>query len=200
MKLTIINKLIRFSDRKRLKNQTFTVISNDCWGGEVYHYFNLAYNTPFIGLYIMAPCYIKLLKNFEHYMSQEMQFVSHSKYSELNLKRKSKPHPIGKLGDIEIQFLHYSDEIDAREKWNRRKERMDRNNIHVKFDGSKDGSTLELITEFDALPIKNKICLSNTKYENIKSLVYCPQWDRDGVKLFWLSKKRFSLVKWLNAK
>jgi uncharacterized protein (DUF1919 family) len=37
--------------RIRLKNQDFTIISNDCWGGGVYEDLQLQYTTPMVGLF-----------------------------------------------------------------------------------------------------------------------------------------------------
>ena len=68
--------------------------------------------------------------------------------------------PIGKLDDIEIIFLHYHSENEAREKWDRRKKRVNYEDIFLKF------SMMNLCTEidlknFDKLPMKNKIMLTN---------------------------------------
>jgi uncharacterized protein (DUF1919 family) len=194
--------LLQRYNKWRLKNNNFTVFSNDCWGAEVYHYYDLAYNTPFIGLYLMAPCYIKFLMDPQYYFSQKLEFSYHSKYESVeNLRSKREENfPTACIQDIEIQFLHYKDEKEALEKWNRRKERINYNNLFVKFDGSKDESNDELIRIFDNLPYKNKICICNRKIENIKSLVYCHDWQKDGSLMFAQSIKYFRLTDWLNGK
>jgi len=53
--------------RSQLKNRNFTIVSNNCWGGEVYRGFGLPYQTPFVGLFLFPACYIKLLKNLKNY-------------------------------------------------------------------------------------------------------------------------------------
>ena len=45
-----------------LKNKTVTILSNNCWGTFMYKYCNLEFNSPFIGLFVFAPDYIKLLE------------------------------------------------------------------------------------------------------------------------------------------
>lgn len=40
---------------------------------------------------------------------------------------------IGKLDDIEVVFLHYKSEEEAYQKWNRRKKRINYNNLIFKF-------------------------------------------------------------------
>lgn len=83
-----------------LKNKTFTIISDTCWGGFIYQYFNLPYNSPFIGLYIFSPDYIDLLSNFKKYMNDELTFMhkislTSSKYhysDNIKLKYEDGPH------------------------------------------------------------------------------------------------------------
>jgi len=194
--------LIQRYNRWKLKNNKFTIFANDCWGSEAYHYFDLAYNTPLVGLYFMAPCYIKFLKDPKFYLSQDPIFTYHSKYSSVEdlRKRREDCFPTAQIADIEIQFLHYKDEKEALEKWTRRKERIYFNNLFVKFDGSKDEADDEIIRTFDNLPYKNKICISNRHIDNIKSLVYCPSWQKDGALMFAQSIKYFNLTDWLNGK
>lgn len=187
-------------DRKTLRKPGFTVIANDCWGGELYHYFNLPYNTPFVGLYLMAPCFIRFLKNPDYYLSLELSFRQTSTYAEVEQTRAKHPikFPVGVLDDIEIQFMHYKTEEEARQKWNRRKQRMNKNRIFVKFDGSKDGANDALIDEFDRLPYA-KICLVNKPYPLASSAVFVPDWEQDGAKMFAKTMRVFNVKKWLNT-
>ncbi len=194
-----LTKLGKFLNKKRLKNNSFCIISNDCWGGELYAYFDVQYNTPFIGLYLMAPCYIKLLQNFEKYMQLDLNFIEKSKYEEVNSYKVNKHFPTAKLGDVEIQFLHYKSNEEAQDKWTRRKERMNLDRLFFKFDGQKDLADLTLMKEFDQLPFKNKICISQTKTSEVKSNVYCPNWEQDGAKMFTKSIQFFNITKWLNS-
>lgn len=189
----------RKSDRILLKNKDFTLFSNDCWGGELYQYFGLEYNTPFIGLYVMAPCYIQFLKNPYYYLSLDLSFVQVSKYQEVELTRSKKVNrfPVGILDDIEIQFMHYSSEEEALEKWNRRKQRINKKNLFVKFDGSKDAATYHLVKEFDSLPYR-KICILSKPIPEVSSAVYVSDWESDGAKMFYKTLQVFSIRKWLN--
>jgi uncharacterized protein (DUF1919 family) len=65
--------------RQQLQSQEVSIISNDCFGGEYYRLLHLPYNTPFVGLMLIAPCYIKLLQHFYEYMSQQLHFVNEAK-------------------------------------------------------------------------------------------------------------------------
>ena len=85
---TIKNKLkpfiypiINFIPRRRLKNKNFTIICDNCWAGKVYQELGLPYQTPFVGLFVFSPDYIKMLKNLKHYLSGNipLKFVKESK-------------------------------------------------------------------------------------------------------------------------
>jgi uncharacterized protein (DUF1919 family) len=42
-----------------IKYKNFVIVSDNCWGAEIYQWFNRPYNTPFVGLGIYGDCYIK---------------------------------------------------------------------------------------------------------------------------------------------
>ena len=92
-------------DKILYRKNNFVVVSNNCWGAEIYKRLDLEYNTPFVGLFFYGPDYIKLLENFDYYMNKELSFVNESKWS-----KKTILFPIGKLDDIEIHFMHYKNE------------------------------------------------------------------------------------------
>ena len=113
------NGYFRGKDIEIINDKEFVIISNNCWGGSAYQWYKKPYNTPFVGLFIYGSCYMKLLKDFDYYMSQKLAFTSKSKYPSTG-----KTYPIGMLKDIEIHFEHFKSEDEAREKWERRAARM----------------------------------------------------------------------------
>lgn len=154
--------------RNRLKNKNFTIISDNCWGGFVYQYFGLKYNTPFIGLFLFSPDYINLLKNFNQVISNELKFIEpeESRYKDI-LKSYGTYgiYPIGILNkNIEIHFLHYKTEQEALQKWTNRVKRINYDKILFKF-CDRDLCSEKLIKEFDNLNLNNKICFTSKKYD-----------------------------------
>ena len=188
----------RIFDRYRLKNKSFTLFSDDCWGAEVYKHFGLPFNTPFIGLMLAAPCYLKLLSNPRHYLAQPLTFQQHSRYEYVNEMRATWKHyfPVATIGDVEIQFLHYHSDEEASEKWTRRIKRINWDNIFIKFDGGK-GATPDLIQEFDRLPFP-RLTLLRKPQAGIRSAVVVPHYIVDGLRQFERSLPHFDLVGWLN--
>ncbi|TRZ44982.1 DUF1919 domain-containing protein [Robertkochia solimangrovi] len=164
LKRTLLNNILV----KRSKNPEFCIISNNCWGGDVYEAFKREYNTPFIGLFINAPCYLKLIKNLDFYLNCELRFIKYSKYDIKNIT-----YPVGLLNEeIEIHFLHYNNENEAIQKWKRRISRMpaDSKKFIFKMD-DRDFADESLMIEFHKLPFKKKLSFSKSKLhysENIK--------------------------------
>jgi len=185
--------IFKILSKRRLKQKEFTIISNNCWGHEVYNFFDLKYLTPFVGLYLYAPCYIKLLENFNYYMNLELSFTKSSKYE---LKNNETLHPIGILDDIEIHFLHYENEIIAKEKWERRKKRIINNvdQLFFKFD-DQDKCTEELLVKFHNLDFKKKISFSRKKINYPNNFKLSEQIEYVS---FSSTRNNFDMVNWLN--
>ena len=146
------------------KFSTITIISNNCWAGKVYQYYKLPYSSPTVGLYFYADDYIRFLKNLKYYISLDLQFISvdESKHCKDLYGRKQNHVPLAKLDDIEIVFLHYKTKEEAEEKWNRRKQRINWDNLYIKF-SQMNYCTEEHLIEFCQLPFHNKILLSKRK-------------------------------------
>lgn len=201
-----INKVYCAVARLRLKNHDFTIISNDCWGGGVYEDLRRKYTTPTVGLFFYAPCYIDFLENFNQLIGLDLVFVNMSKYKEANDYRvqNNLHYPIAKLKEVEIHFLHYSSNEEACNNWNRRKSRINFNNLFFKFHDN-NLCTPELIERFERLPLseKNKVMFTAKKLINIKSAVFLRKYKG---KLFigdvysnpWAYRRDFDVVKWLN--
>lgn len=166
----IFYEIRRFFVKKSIKNKNFSVISNNCWAGRVYQYLDMPYLSPTAGLYFFAPDYIKFVSDLRRYLATELRFIEpeESKYYEEIKKRNQTDKPIGILDDVEIVFLHYKTKEEAAEKWNRRKKRVNFDNIILKF-SRMDLCTEKEIEEFDRLLFKNKFILNNRiplKYES----------------------------------
>ncbi|WP_066221471.1 DUF1919 domain-containing protein [Formosa haliotis] len=153
----VLNRILK----SRIRNNNFAIISNNCWGGAIYKALDLPYNTPFIGLFINSPCYIKLLQNFDFYMREEMTFQESSMYPIENIH-----YPIGVLDDVEIHFLHYKSEEEAKNKWDRRKERMLNSNYRLYFKhDDRDFPLISDILLFHKLKHLDAISFSKEKYK-----------------------------------
>ena len=137
------------------------IISNNCYGKQYYKSKNIAYKSPFIGLYINAPCYIKLLENCEEYMKLSPKPSYVSKYGEV------KQGCIATINDdVEIHFWHESNIEIAIEKWEKRKKRMlPMTECIVKF-CDRDNFQDDFVKRYDDLIGfgEKKLMLSNSRH------------------------------------
>ena len=156
----IINPLLAKKRRKKLKTTSFTIISNNCWGGACYEYFNLQKKSPTVGAYFYASDYVKLCKNLKHYLlDTELVIIETNKsshFSELQ-HEKHENSIVGLLDDVEIVFLHYSDKKTIIEKWKRRIKRIDWKHIILKF-SYQNSCTDDDIAEFLNISEYKKFC------------------------------------------
>ncbi|MBM7709274.1 uncharacterized protein (DUF1919 family) [Enterococcus lemanii] len=115
-----------------------------------------------IGLFIMSKDYIKFLSDLEKYLNMDLVFIKieNSKYFISGELSKSTNYPIGLLEDVEIHFLHYDNEIEAKEKWDKRKKRVNLNNLIIKYN-NQNGFEESDLEEFDKLSYKNKLFFTN---------------------------------------
>lgn len=159
--------------RKKLKNQNFTIISNNCWGGMIYEQYGISKQTPTVGLFFMAQDFITFISDLHGYINAELKFISPEKSKwknnpEIQNDRRFGSYPIGILNngnnEIEIFFLHYHNEKDALEKWQRRCQRIHWDSMLYKFN-DQNGCTENNIEQFVNLPLTNKLFFTSKKWE-----------------------------------
>ncbi|MEQ7218661.1 DUF1919 domain-containing protein [Vagococcus fluvialis] len=199
--MKILNNLKKIYKRKRLKKKNFTIISDNCWGNFMYQSVGIEYQSPFIGMFIYAEDYIRLLDNLDYYLKQEIVFIKHSKWEKQMPNRSIiGTYPIGVIGsDVEIHFLHYNDEEEVVSKWKRRLERMDMNNLYIKM-SEKALCEKEHILKFDKLNFKNKVCFTKNEYPELKSCIFLEKTASEKfIQDEWkFQSKKFKFIKWIN--
>ncbi len=132
-----------------LINKRISIISNNCWGGVVYHTLGMEFRSPFVNMFLHDEDYLKLLKNFSYYMDQRLQFDRYE--YETVLKRN---YPVCKLRDIELHFNHYVEMADVEEKWYSRCKRMNIENLFIMMFTEKQ----DIAERFTLLDFSKKIC------------------------------------------
>ena len=60
-------------ERKKLKIDNFSIISNNCIGGVIYNDLGKKFLSPTVNLYIKPTDFIKFLENMEYYLSLEIK-------------------------------------------------------------------------------------------------------------------------------
>lgn len=138
-----------FDKYLRIKKNIPTIFAPNCWGGVTYNSLGLEFKSPFINMFVNRTEYIRFLKNPKHYINTPLIFEKMI-YSDTTAAY----FPIAKCDDILLYFNHYSTFEEALLCWNRRKERINWNNIIAMFFEENP----DLIDEFCELPYEKKIC------------------------------------------
>lgn len=205
-----IRNLCLMRKKYMLQNKTFTMLTENCLAGVIYHDFKMQFRTPLINGEFSTQDYIKFLQRPQFYMKQDLVFVSNNDeslpafYRDLNC-------PVARLGDLYYRFTHYQmTEEKIRTIWNKRKERINWDNVYVVL-CEKKGCTLEHMKAFEALPYKHKLILTCHYYPELKYGFYIKGFEKIGYidnllkdvpGLFPTLKKyydQFDFVTWFNT-
>lgn len=189
---------------KNLKNKNFSLIANNCIGGVIYHSLGEKFNSPTINLFMKVEDYFVFLENLDLALKSEL--------IEDVEKKKEYTYPVGKLfiggGYINIYFVHYRSFEDAKIKWDERCKRVNKDNLFVIMEGGIETSD-EMVERFGRLKFKNKILLTNKKYDfdftyymsfYNKNFYWGKALKRTVLSLYsrrYLDK--FNYVKWING-
>ena len=94
----------------------------------MYHTLGMECLSPFKNLFIEDEDYIKLLQNLCDYLKIPLEFLRYG--TDVHSKAK---YPIMKLGDIAVHCNHDEKVEDALEKWNRRLQKINYDNLFVEL-------------------------------------------------------------------
>lgn len=148
--------LFDFNRYVSLVENPITIISDDCWAGEVYHTLYLPFSSPTINIYWHTEEYVKFIADLPYYLCQSLQC---GRESDL----EAGIFPIGLLGEgdkqVSMELIHNISFEEAREQWERRQKRINFDNIFVKLGMNKTANLQRYTAVFDNLQYK-KICFS----------------------------------------
>ena len=147
--------------RKRLVNNDFSIITNHCMGGFIYHDLGLQFLSPTINLKILPDDFIELAEHLEYYMKQPV----------LEAHIDGSPCPVGLLPKLEgadseciyIHFVHYKTFEEGKKKWEERVKRINWDNIVIMMT-ARDGCEYSTLERFEKLPYKQRICYTLKPY------------------------------------
>lgn len=153
----IRNKLLR----KKLLNKNLTIIANNCNATFMYKDLGIKYNSPTINLFMSINDFVKFCENMDYYVTLKIEEINDSTTN----------YPVGRLGDLQINFMHYKSFNLAKVKWQERCRRINNRNICIIMNEGK-GSTYDLLKRFDNLKYNNKVMLTHKEYPEFKSAYY----------------------------
>lgn len=192
-------KIIMPPKIRKLKNKDFTVIASNCNGGVLCSDLGVGFNSPTVNVWFYPDDYLRMVSNLREYMAYELIEVSDD----------TVPYPVGELkGNVRIYFQHYHSFEEAKAAWNRRKARMNYDNVFLMFT-DRNGCTEEQLKRFDRLPYKNKIVFTCKPHPELKSCIWCQEYEnQDEVPILTLYRnwrgerlydRYFDFVRWFNG-
>ena len=151
--IAYIRRVIRFYYRNKLINTDFSLITNNCIGGIIYHDMHLQFLSPTINLYFDNEEFIRFCTYLDEYLSLAVEKC-------ISIQ---KPFPVGVLhgshGDVHIYFMHYDSFEQAVAKWDERKERINYDNLYIIMEAQKCSSAI--LAKFNDIPYANKVVLTD---------------------------------------
>lgn len=181
---TFFRNIILWMKRKKLKKTNISVISSNCVGGCILHDLNLQFNSPTVNLSFNAPDFVKFCENLPEYLGGELHFFTD----------KNKPYPCAKINDVTIDFVHYNSNDEAKNAWERRKNRIVWENLYFIL-CERDGCSYDVMSRFDSLTNKKKILLTHKKY-GFKCEYVIPGFGRDNELGNIIDFKRYSCLRY----
>ena len=153
----------------------------------MYYDMGLPYLSPTINLSIGMNDFVKMVGNLKWYMKQEIVESS-----------GSEAYPIGMLGDVRIQFVHYETFEQAVRQWNQRKKRINWDNLFI-IGTQKDGCAYETLKKFDQLPYKNKVIFTKKEYPEFESAHYMKGFEeKEELGVLTNRKEQFRMRRYLD--
>ena len=193
--------------RSKLTNKDFSLITNNCLAGFIYHDLGLKFLTPTINLRIKPKEFIAFVSDLKYYLNKEVKEVKSDGDIPLGIIEGDENHI-----SVNISFDHYKSFEEAKNKWFERSKRVNYDNIYVMMEYYDGIHTQELIDLFKDIPYKNKMILTHKDHkEDFTSAIHCFDDSTDmaeiGGKIFrydGLTGKRFyeefDYISFLNKK
>ena len=158
----LLRHIIHFYNRSRLRNRTFSLITNTCIGGIISHELKLRFLSPTVNCGIRDHDeFLTFCRHLDHYLTLPIDFIP-SQWS----------YPVavlhGKYGDVTVYFTHYHSCEEAKTKWVERSQRVHYDNIIILMDG--DNCTEQQLQVFDTLPQQRKAIIAMSEHPELKSV------------------------------
>lgn len=165
---------------KTLANKNFSIFSSDCIGGIIYHDLRKEFTSPTINLYFSEENYSFL--NFcldpDYYFNNSLVFLKDSRFPKAIIKGDVNHK------DVQINFVHYQSEIDAKNCWERRCKRISKNRIFIYLKYKLNDEDINLINKINnILVITSNKTDSNYKNKKIMISKYLSKLNKNNGKI-----------------
>jgi uncharacterized protein (DUF1919 family) len=143
-----------------LKKNVPTIFCMNCWGAATYHQLGLEFVSPFITTSVSDNDFLQFLHRPKWYMEQSLEFSRMDYNTDIDIE-----FPICMWEGIELWFSHHTSYELAVADWEKRKKRINWNNIFIAMYTENP----RIAEEFDKLDYEKKVCFTTFK-SNLKSV------------------------------
>lgn len=166
--LSCIQNIRNQKNRDRLTNDSVSLVCSNCAGGVLYHWLGLKFNSPFINLFMSNNDFLFAMENFDDFLRTPI----------IEDQGTEKGYPVGiGYGGIKINFMHYLSFIEAEKIWEKRKLRIQKDNLAVMLTNWNGDS--DVVKRFDKLPFNNKVIFTTKPFLQYNSAYYIRRWKRE---------------------
>lgn len=190
----------RFFLRKRLRNDNFTILAPTCIAGVIYHELGKEFLSPTINMWMYDKDFLRFVHNLDYYLSCELLFVS-----------GIDPTPTAYLDDILLHFNHYHSDAEAREKWEVRKKRIQKDNLYIIMADQPDGGVIsdDDIRSLANIPCRGRLVFTIRDIPDVDYICHLPKDpNKECVNMYMFDKssllgryrweREWDYVSWLN--
>lgn len=181
----IVGKLQALRNTRRIRkaqkaftNRDVTIISQNCIGGVVSHDMNMPFRSPTVNLFFPVDDFVRFVGRLEHYLNMDL------------LLSWAEEYPVGKLGDVELHFVHYTTCQEAKTAWERRKNRVNMRNVVV-LSTDRDGFDDGVFAKWKEIPYPKLLFTACEKYAGDKDSIFFPQYNNSGYVPDLIPKREF---------
>lgn len=143
-----------------------TIFSQNCIGGVVMSEYNMRFHTPTINLFMSAPDFVSFCENAQACLSAELEDCS---------AQQNYFYPTALLNGLLLHGVHYSSFRDLQESWNRRRERVNLDNVFIVMT-DRDGFTEDLLPRLAKLPCR-KLVFSHLPHPEYDFVLHVPGFE-----------------------
>lgn len=187
-----LNYCLSICRNRRLNKKEITIFSNNCIAGVLYKSLDCETMSPTINMIIRPDDYIKFCSDTKKYIEADLSLLRYE------YRPTKELYPIAALNDISIYFVHYDSFEKAKDDWEKRKARIQWDNMYYIFDDYHFPLNKQNLTVFDRLPLDNKIAFVKRAlhgyYHNV-----CYLSARSGFMENIIFETWFDFVSWING-
>lgn len=148
--------------KAKLKNHSFSIISNTCVGGVMTHNVGEQFRSPTVNLIIYEDQFLTFCRHLKEYASCPLEAPTEEEQK--RFEQYSYPvgilrgAPVG-LPDINLYLVHYKSVEEARAKWEARYQRINYDDLYIVMDRGIEAKE-EILDAFHDLPYEHKVIFS----------------------------------------